>query len=395
MKILPGYIYIIVALAILLPGCKKPYNPAIVDSANSYLVVEGAINSANDSTVIKLSKTVKISGNVNSDMISDANVTVESESGGTYTLVSQSDGTYISTGLNLDASKKYRLHITTADNKEYASDYEVVKASPPIDSIGFKTDGGKMQVYVNAHDATANSRYYRWEYEETWKFHARYVSDYIVDLNAVKTDSIRFRKPEEQAYYCYHGDKSSTIVLASSAKLAQDVIFQAPITDIPSTSEKIEMRYSILIRQYALTKEAYQFWENLKKNTEQLGSIFDAQPSQLKGNIHNLKDANEPVIGYISITNRQKKRVFIDNAQLPANWATTYPYDCGSVDSALIFNAKSKKREVKTFIVEGGSIPLEPIYLTGSNLIIGYTYSTYECSDCKLRGSIHPPSFWK
>jgi hypothetical protein len=126
-------------------------------------------------------------------------------------------------------------------------------------------------------------------------------------------------------------------VIASSAKLSSDVIFQAPVTTILSTNEKISVRYSILLRQYALTKEAYEFWENIRKNTEQLGSIFDAQPSQLQGNIHCISNPTEPVIGFVTITNIQRKRIFIDNSQLPLEWYPTYPYYC-EADTALIYN---------------------------------------------------------
>ncbi|MEO6979770.1 MAG: hypothetical protein ABI113_15385 [Mucilaginibacter sp.] len=41
-------------------ACTKPYNPPAIVSPGTYLVVEGVINSGSDSTVIKLSKTVRV-----------------------------------------------------------------------------------------------------------------------------------------------------------------------------------------------------------------------------------------------------------------------------------------------------------------------------------------------
>ena len=55
-------------------------------------------------------------------------------------------------------------------------------------------------------------------------------------------------------YFCYQHDVSSSITLASTAKLAKDVLYQAPIVYIASSSEKIETKYSILLRQYARRK---------------------------------------------------------------------------------------------------------------------------------------------
>jgi hypothetical protein len=93
------------------------------------------------------------------------------------------------------------------------------------------------------------------------------------------------------------------------------------------------MEYSILVHQYALTGDAFTFWENLKNNTENLGSIFDAQPSEISGNIHNVNNPAQPAVGYVSVCTVQSKRIFIHNQQLP-RWQTTYPYNC-QADSVL------------------------------------------------------------
>jgi hypothetical protein len=387
MKIIRKHIFFITTLTCFIWACKKPYSPQIVNSPNSYLVVEGVINSGNDSTIIKLSKTVNIKGNVNSALVDNASVTVEAEGGGSYSLSPEGNGNYISTGLNLDGSKKYRLHINTADDKEYASDYVEVKKTQPIDSIGFYVKNNAAQIYVNTHDATNNTRYYRWSYDETWRFHAQYLSNFEVDP---VTKTVVPRK--QSIYYCFAGNKSSTIVLGSSTKLTQDVIYQAPVTTLAAGSEKLSVRYSILIKQYALTKEAYQFWENLKKNTEQLGSIFDAQPSQLVGNIHNLKDASEPVIGYVSVTNIQSKRFYMNRYDLPNTWTYEYPYECGELGALFKAGPNGVVNEVDSYIIRGGNIPINEISV--ERTVLGYTYSTIWCADCTIRGALKTPSFW-
>jgi hypothetical protein len=378
-------------LAVIIAGCKKPYNPPVISDDNHYLVVEGVINSGNDSTIISLSKTVKISENVRTQPVTNYTVVVEREQAGvSYTLQSEGNGKYDIGPMHLDATKKYRLRITAPEGKEYASDYVEVKQTQPIDSIGFIVKNNALQVYVNTHDATSNTRYYRWDYDETWKFNSEFHSDYIVDA---MTKQVRPRRFDENVYTCFTGDKSSNIIIGSSVKLAQDVIYQGLITTIPRDAEKISVRYSILLKQYALTKTGYQFWESMKKNTEQLGSIFDAQPTQLTGNIHCTSDPAEPVIGYISISNTQTKRIFIDNTQLPQDWIPKYPYDCLAPDSAYFYNPKTKISEVQAYIIVGGGIPLELMYVEGS--IAGFTYSSEVCSVCTIRGRVEPPLFWK
>ena len=72
---------------------------------------------------------------------------------------------------------------------------------------------------------------------------------------------------------------------------------------------------------------------NLKKNTEQLGSIFDALPSQINGNIHSATNPSEPVIGYISVGNVSSQRIFITKQQLPSSWIPTPTYLYCQIDS--------------------------------------------------------------
>lgn len=382
-----GKTKIFLFLFLLVVACKKPYNPTVIDSPKSYLVVEGGIN-GNDTTTIKVSRTVKLTSNSVNNPV-DATVTVESDNGDKYDLYKSAPGIYKLDNIVLNDAQKYRLHIISADNKsEYRSDFVAVKNAPPIDSIGFNLTPKGIQVYANAHNDGNSTRYYRFDYVETWKFHSLYRSSWISN----GTDIV-FRTPEQQNYFCFKSYISSTIVLASTAKLTQDVLYQTPIIAIESTSEKIETKYSILLRQYALTAEAYKFWESLKKNTEQLGSIFDAEPTQLAGNMHNINDNSDIVIGYISAGAVSKKRVFIAAEQLPASFSPIYPYEC-QLDSFWYNNPHSGQNDVKQVLVPNIETAAFD-FTNGAPKPIGYIGASPYCVDCTLRGSTKQPDFWK
>ena len=372
-------------------GCKKPYTPNIISSNNNYLVVEGNINTGTDSTTIRLSRTVNLSSGVNINPELNATVAIQDNQNQTYNLHSIGGGIYTSAILTLDNTRTYRLNITTSDGKTYQSDYVPPMVSPPIDSIGFTIQNNGIQIYVNTHDPNNKTHYYRWDYNETWIFHAKYDSEYISNDS---TDVVA-RPLSKQIYQCWDSSISTVITLGSSAKLSQDVIYQNPIIFIPSTSEKIESRYSILLKQYAMTSDGYNYYSLLKKNTEELGSIFDAQPSQLTGNIHCTTNATIPVIGYITAGAIQQKRVYINNSQLPT-WQPTYPYDCG-LDTALYMSKppQSENQVLQILVPQPSSnIAVYPIFGSRSKPI-GYLYSDPECADCSIRGSLIKPSFWK
>jgi hypothetical protein len=389
---------ILLLLLILFTSCKKPYDPPGITAPNSYLVVEGVISSGTDSTIIKLSKTINLAANVTLNPVGGAVLTVESDQGAIFPLTETSTGTYTAVALNLDITRKYHLRIKTA-SEQYLSDFVSVVNSPPIDSVNFVIQNNGLTIYSNTHDPNNNTKYYRWDYTETWIFHSQFDSFFKSNGDTVLArDYIN-----DQVYTCWTNSISSTIILNSSAKLAKDVIVDNPIIFIPSSSEKLSSKYSIQVRQYALTGDAYSFWENLKKNTEQLGSIFDAQPSQINGNIHSLTNPSEPVIGYVSVGSVSSARIFIANQQLPA-WADS-PNDPSCILDSFYYaytpkgSTAAPVNQVNAFInykkgATNPEIPIESISPPGSPPI-GYTASEPSCVDCTLRGTNKQPSFWK
>jgi len=375
-------------------GCKKPYNPEVIAAPASYLVVEGVINSGADSTIIKLNRTVKLSASTSVNPVTDALVTVEGDDNSSRPLTTTGRGIYFFAGLNLDVTHKYRLKIKTANNKVYASDFVPVINSPAIDSVTYKIKSDGVGINLNTHSSN-NIRYYRWEYDETWVHTADYESDYKSNGDTVLPRD----KVNDNIYVCWKNHASSTITLGSSAKLAQDIISDFLLIFISRHDDKLRHRYSILTRQYALTKEAYEFWQNLKKNTEQLGSIFDAQPSQINGNIHSLTDANEPVIGYISAGSYTTKRIYVDQYNLPA-WLDPLVDGCelkpymyfyfdpgggpavNQVDQYINFHKSTGELQIPTDKLPGAGDP-------------GYYGSTPRCVDCTLTGTNKKPDFWQ
>jgi hypothetical protein len=382
------YVYIL-SVGVASASCKKPYAPEITSGTNSLLVVEGVIDPGNDSTFISLSHTVKISDTVKTAAERGATVAVESSSA-TRTLTEISPGVYSALPLNLDTTQQYHLRIKLANGKEYMSDYEKPKLTPPIDTITYTIKDASLQINASAHDPSNSTHYYRWDYSEAWRFNSKFYSSFKV-VNGI----IYPRLPAEDIFSCFSGAKSSRIVLGSSVKLAQDVISNVPVTTINSSSEKISIRYSILIKQYALTKQAFAFYENLKKNTEQLGSIFDALPSEVGGNVHNTANPVEPVIGYVGVSTVQSKRIFIDKEDLPGSWLTQYPYDCRE-DTTLFYNPKTKLPEVKAFILTNLTLPTQTIRANAPDTtLLGYFRTDFICGDCTLRGTKKRPTFWK
>lgn len=393
------YILFVFLLAFFFIKCTKPYAPKAITNTGNYLVVEGTINTGNtsgDSTTILLSRTVALNSLSSANPELGATISIQDNQNQNYPLIAYGNGIYKSAALNLDNTRQYRLAINTKDGKSFLSDYSSPIVTPPIDSVGFSIVNNKqqstgLQIYVNTHNPNNNTHYYRWDYSETWMFNAKYYSNYVSNGGKMV-----MRSGTQQVFQCWASGISTNINLGSSAKLVQDVIYQNPITFIPSTSEKIETRYSILVKQYALTANAYNYYSLLKQNTEQLGSIFDAQPSQLTGNIHCTSNPGLPVIGYITVGTVQQKRVYINNSQIPNNWQPNYPYDC-LPDTAYIVDPKPPyTRQVDIYLIPLPSPFRATVAIVSPvDSIIGYQYVEAGCADCTLRGTTTKPNFWQ
>lgn len=360
-------------------SCKESYAPEVTTVNANYLVVEGFINTGTDSTIIKLSRTVLVNNKTVAKPELTATVTVESDGNISYPLKDLGNGTYAAIGLNLDKTKKHRIRIKTLKGTTYVSDFVESKTSPEIDDVNFTANSLGVQLNVSTHDDTNQSRYYRWDYQDTWEFHAMYAS--VLKSNG--TVLVERKLPDEGIYICYKTEKSTNVHLSNTLKLDKDVVNKAQLSFIEGGAEKVSVRYSILVKQYVLTKEAYDFWEKLRKNTESLGSIFDAQPSQLTGNVRNIADLNEPVVGYIGAGTVTQKRIFIDRTQLPF-WPRIYPYQCHDPDTVKTPNDLNN-------VIKGLTIPLDNVYVNGKFVTIT---TNPGCGDCTIRGTNKKPSFW-
>ncbi|QQL50450.1 DUF4249 domain-containing protein [Mucilaginibacter ginkgonis] len=367
-------------------SCKESYVPPTpVGGTTNNLVVEGMINVSADSTVIRLSRTVKLTDTTSVKPELNAQLSVENDAGATYNLTSLGKGRYYATGHPLPSTSKYRLRIKTADGKTYLSDYVEAKISPPIDSVSWKAFSDRIEIYATTHDPNKASTYYKYDYTDAWEFHAAFQSQLKVVGSTIVTRNL----PADDIFTCWSNSSSTLINLASSAKLSQDVIYQNRVNTIPSDAEKISVRYSILVKQRVLTKEEFDFWTNLQKNTEKLGSIFDAQPSVLSGNIHNINDANEVVVGYVTAGTEATQRIFINRSQLPISYHKADPNHCAT-DSLLYYNPLSGIHEVQEYILTNQQIPISGFNLPAQGIIGAPPI----CADCTLRGTKAKPSYW-
>lgn len=377
---------IVCTVLLLFAHCKQAYDPKIEAKNTNLLVVEGFINSAQGPTAIHLSRT----GNLADATIkpeTNALVRVEGDDGSTFALVEHALGEYSVPQLPLNGNVKYRVYIKTSNGKEYVSDYSAVKYTPAIDSITWQKDDGGLTLYTNSHDPQNATKYYQWKFEETWEIHSAYHTklEYIRDSRTNKVTDLVYRNPDHSddttIYKCWNDAGSSSIILGSTENLISSVVY-LPVESIDAGSEKLSVLYSLNLHQYGISHEEYLFLQKMKKNTEQVGTIFDAQPSQLSGNIHSVSNQAEVVIGFVEVSEEQTKRIFIYNNQLNG-WG----WDPGCLQVEIQNNPDDIEKHGSNLF------PTVPATI-GLGIVSFYAANKLECIDCTTRGVHQKPDFW-
>ena len=358
----------------ILFSCRKAYEPDVSKVNYKYLVVDGVINTGANPTDIRISRTWPVGSDTTDTPETNAFVRVEDQNSNTTFLYENQPGVYHQATGNFSNQVSYRLHINTSDGQEYVSDYVKGIATPAIDSVNWSRKEDGVHIYVSTHDPLSAANYYRWDFEETWEYKSFYQST-VKYVNGVFVG----RTPAEDVFTCWHSLASTEILLGSSTGLSNTIIYEKPITFIPIATERIGLRYSILVKQYAMDQAAYQYFEQLKKNSEQLGTIFGNEPSKLTGNIHNVSNPNEPVLGFLSAGDMQQNRIFISNDQVPL-WG----YEKTGCEVLVVTPDK-----FESVFGHGGYLPIS------QHGLVDYTGASNTCVDCTLAGGTNvKPNFW-
>ena len=346
--------------------------PDIKPTDLSVLVVEGFIN-VNGESKIRLSKSKNLSDSSIYEPVLNAAMLIESDGSESYPLLGTASGEYISFNNQLSTDRKYRLKISV-NGKQYESEFVQPLLTPPIEEVAWKQDNGIVKIDVSTRSENPDLRYYLWNYTETWEILSKYEAYYKYNGEFVEP-----RDPQEvrNMYQCWNNEESSRILTASSVNNQTNVVANFPLTEIIPYDQKLSVRYSILVRQFSIPRKAFDFYELIKKNTESTGSIFGPLPSEVSGNIKCITNPNELVIGFISASTQQEKRIFISSTEVGWN----FQYNCSEI------YIPNHPDSMKAFY---------PVYtpyrMKGRNE--GYFSAGNNCMDCRLYGSSIRPTFW-
>ena len=384
--------YLVTLLLTVLPAaCVYDFDPGLEGNVKA-LIIEGDIL-AGDITLVQVSNLQSPGVSETAEFLgSGVTVSVESESGAVFPGVCVSgesfDNVYFKVDTRpIDLSSRCRLRVEVPGSGTYLSEWqEILQDESVLDSLYYVVSPGRDQLDIRIDTPGTAEGFYRWIGMEVWEYTAEYRAIVWYDP---ATNTVKPYENGENYYFCWKRDYFRDILVASAE--VQGVTRFRDYT-LYSTRNRADLRfyntYSLTLLQERISREAYDYWTSMRNNTSDVGGLFSPQPSDVRGNIHNVDDPSEYVVGFISASTVSKAQKYYRN--------TTGHF--GVQDPVSTTRAVLKPNLWNNYY-QSGYLPLwiyipdvEEPPVTAEDY---YEWAPRRCVDCRLQGgSKNVPADW-
>ncbi len=203
--------------------------------------------------------------------------------------------------------RTYVLEVTLPDGRRYRSTPEPLLPVPPIDSLGFTTRNedilnasGNIQTrkiitpWVSTTFTPQTAQHLRWRLEGEYEFHE------------LGTNT----NPFPDICYVREAIDFENVVIANAAEINGPQLKKLPLLS-RAVDYKFNDRYCFHVYQLSISEAAWKFWQAVQNEFERKGSIFETPPAVFRGNIHNVDDPFEEVLGLFSASAIDTMRLFV------------------------------------------------------------------------------------
>lgn len=233
-----------------------------------------------------------------------------------------------------EVGNTYTLEIQI-DGKIYQSEPQTMLPTPPISDIQFQfkelpstdpiVNPSGVEILASWHDPPNQENYY------SWKINGIYLI-YTPPLGG--TACCLYDPNDGGATMCWiiENDISGSELAYSDEQVdGQQVSLKVGFIEddglrFASPLGGIE-NYFVEVEQYRISKEAYEFFNQIENLQEIDGEIFDPLPQSIRGNIFNIQDPNEIVIGFFGAFSVETLSAYVNDTIFPYKQRYTEP--CG------------------------------------------------------------------
>ena len=277
------------------------------------VVIEGRIL-AGEESVVFLSYTAPLNSEEETSDILNAQVYVIGQNGyrSEAAEFDIEDNCYVVDTRELENNTHYAVEVTV-DGETYQSEFQPLLISPEIDEVTWQEHESSISIHVTTLAEKDDSRHFMWSFEEDWEIHAE------VDMRG--TDSIKPFYVKEQYpdltetrnpyLFCWMHDVSRNVLLHSTANLSENVIENMQLHEIGIENVRLSYIYSIQVKQWSLSDEAYNYFSIQKRYTEESEGLFTPVLSDYRGNIVCTSHPDKRAHGYVLASSVTTQRIFI------------------------------------------------------------------------------------
>jgi len=296
-------------LLLLLNNCITPYEPdnRVIERQ---LVVSGSIDDGPGPHYISVNYTPGFSNVKQKSYLypSNAKVFLQDDAGYEEELIAMTYGTYKTADDTRGVpGRSYHVTIVLADGTRYESHPELLTQAPAIDTLfaEFKplpsTDvPGKFAIYLETTDAPETKNYYWWN----WQHYEDLPYCKIEALPGGGRLAYPCCNPCWRITFCDGCFSVSSDYLSNGKRLRRQ-----HITDVLYDSKD---PYYIMVKQQSITEGAYKFWSAVYDQLNNTGGVFDKSPATIQGNVFNVNDPTEQVLGYFMATSVVQRYFYVD-----------------------------------------------------------------------------------
>jgi hypothetical protein len=232
--------------------------------------------------------------------------------------------------IKAELGRKYKLTVEVLDGRVYASDFEAAVPVTKIDKVNVEFKElerpskviGQFLVSIDTKDSPAEKEFYKWD-----TYHVNQINYcrewYIFGQGGAVTQSFVDKCCEP----CYEKAKfDDGYQLASDRLINGNSIIRQQVAIVPFDNTT---PYYMVINQYSMTEDAYKYWNAVKEQSKNSGGLFDATPKSIRGNIKNINDASEEVLGIFYVSDVYEQQVNIDRNRSTPKPKIIEPYSLG------------------------------------------------------------------
>lgn len=298
----------------LFTQCEEPIDLKFDNEPKDYLVVDGIITTERKAHRITISRATPFTNNEITpfDKESVREISITDDQGNRFILFEVEKGIYETASDFAGVEGRcYQLEITTQNNETYQSTPQKIPDNGAIGDARFEYE----------IDPIYNSSADQFVDKEVLKVYANYT--FPTDNNYIAFDwegtfFMRVPGSSGRPRECYVADSNNGIepVISNTGRNNLNVENQELFS--LTYDFRFRSRYSMNIKMFSISEEAFRFLKDVEQQLNTTGSIFDPAPKQISSNVFNIRDEDEVVLGFFGAFNVTEKRIFISRNEIPA-----------------------------------------------------------------------------